>query len=171
VAPDNSKRYGAIVVLLILLLALSLFYYFDKEKEKSVAVKPQEEKKIAVTLDANESNITRVQESNEQENNSTKVVEEKHEHRLRIIPKAKVWVGIVDLDEERKKQAIISEAFDLNGSKKYLLTFGHGYIDIEIDDKVLHFQDPKNLRFLYSEGKLEQLGKEEFRSYNKGKLW
>ncbi len=90
---------------------------------------------------------------------------------LRIIPKTKVWVGYIDLANGKKKQTVTKNELDLNGSKDYLLTFGHGFIDIDTSGKLHSFEKSKGLKFLYKDGNLEEIDAQEFKRYNKGKLW
>ncbi len=88
-----------------------------------------------------------------------------------IIPKSKVWVGYIDLATDRKQQKIITEPLELNASKEYLLAFGHGYIDIDLNGKLREFKEPNKIKFLYRNGELRQIDNAKFKRYNKGKLW
>jgi hypothetical protein len=104
-----------------------------------------------------------------------KVVEPKKEKvvqkSLRIIPRTKVWMGYIDLETDKKKQTVTSKAVTLDPNKEYLLTFGHGYIDIEVNGELKEFKEAKSIKFLYKNGVLEKIDNDQFRSYNKGKLW
>jgi hypothetical protein len=90
---------------------------------------------------------------------------------LRIIPRTKVWMGYIDLETGKKKQTVTKGVIELDPNKTYLLTFGHGYIDIDINGELKEFKNPKKVKFLYKDGELEQIDNKTFRFYNKGKLW
>ena len=91
--------------------------------------------------------------------------------KLIIIPKTKVWLGYIDLTTHKKRQTVTKNPIELNASKNYLLTFGHGYIDIKIGDKIENFKKAKSIKFVYEDGVLKEISNDEFKARNKGKLW
>lgn len=119
-----------------------------------------------------EDNATHAESSLPDESGSAKKIEqEKKPQIFTIVPRTKVWVGIIDLTSGKKRQTISAKPIELNASKDYLLTFGHGYIDMKIDENTTSYKEPKHIKFLYQEGKLKRIGPKEFKRYNKGKLW
>lgn len=90
---------------------------------------------------------------------------------FKIVPKAKVWLGYIDLSDYKKYQKVFSDEFELNATKNWLLAFGHGHIDIEINGEVIKFKDPKNIRFSYIDSELKEISFEEFKSLNRGSGW
>lgn len=122
------------------------------------------------TSDRNESNYTTLTKSK-----PTQKVNQKQQNlsllSLRIIPKSKVWVGYIDLVSGKKRQTVTKKPLEINASKEYLLTFGHGYIDIEAGGKLYKFRKSVGLKFLYKEGDIQEITPKEFRKLNKGKLW
>ena len=90
---------------------------------------------------------------------------------LQIIPKSKVWIGYIDLDSGKKYQNVSSSQLSLDSTKNWLLTFGHGHLDIEVNGKLQKYETVKNLRFIYKNRELKELSLDEFKELNSGKLW
>ena len=80
-------------------------------------------------------------------------------------------MGYVDLDTHKKYQKTFKDEFDLDPTKDWLLAFGHGHINIEIDGVIKKYKIRKNVRFSYIDGKLEEISLEEFKRLNKGSRW
>ena len=182
---DRKKLYIAAVLVLLVLAAAMYFSLQSKEDDKAspsanteevkskrvvaeqnVSTEAHESKKQAVSAVSDENNDTSTL-SKEQ----TKKQQQAERHTFVIFPRTKVWLGIIDLDSGKKRQTVTSKSVELNASKNYLLSFGHGYIDIDLDGNKTSLKDPKSVKFLYKDGELKKIDNSEFRSYNKGKLW
>lgn len=90
---------------------------------------------------------------------------------LKITPKSKVWIGYINLNTGEKSQTVSLDKLSLDASKDWLLTFGHGHLDIEVNGKLHQYQTAKNLKFIYKDGELKELSFDEFKELNSGKLW
>ena len=90
---------------------------------------------------------------------------------LKIIAKSKLWIGYIDRTEDIKKQTIIKESLELDPSKEWLLSLGHGHVDIVINGELHEFRSPNNIRFLYKNGELKKLTFREFKILNEGRVW
>ncbi|MRI58244.1 MAG: hypothetical protein C6H99_01925 [Epsilonproteobacteria bacterium] len=90
---------------------------------------------------------------------------------LTLIPKKRVWVGIISLDDHSKRSLIISKPIELNVSKDQLIVTGHGLVEFDIDGQIKEFDDRGKLYFIYRAGELEQIDKKSFKRYNKGRSW
>jgi len=88
-----------------------------------------------------------------------------------IIPKQRVWIGMIYLDDYSKENYVTSSPIDINTSRDQLIVTGHGNIKIEIDGNVTDYKETKKLRFLYRAGDLEKIDKETFKKFNRGKNW
>ena len=119
------------------------------------------------------SEVATVEQNNTEAKVETKPKEEPKPlvHSLEIIPTTKVWVGYIDLESGKKKQTVTSKTLELNSSKEYLLTFGHGYISIKVDENTTQFKIPKSVKFIYKDGAIKMINSQEFKRYNKGRLW
>ena len=93
------------------------------------------------------------------------------ETALKITPKSKVWLGYIDMRDNVKHQSVFSDEFTLDASKDWLLSFGHGHINIYINGVVKEFTNPKNIRFSYIDAELKEISYEEFKTLNKGSGW
>lgn len=90
---------------------------------------------------------------------------------LKIIAKSKLWIGYIDRKEEIKKQTVIKKSLELDPSKEWLLSLGHGNVDIVINGVIQEFKTAKNLRLLYKNGELKQLTVRDFKILNEGRVW
>jgi hypothetical protein len=93
------------------------------------------------------------------------------ESSLKIISKSKVWIGYIDLGNRRQNQKTFSGEFTLDSSKNWLISLGHGLVDIEINGVLTSFKKAQNIRFSYIDSKLKEIDAEEFKSLNKGRTW
>ena len=90
---------------------------------------------------------------------------------LRIIAKSKLWVGYIDRTQNIKKQTIIKKSLDLDPSKEWLLSFGHGHLDIAINGELQEFKSSNNVRFLYKNGEVKKLTLRDYKILNEGRVW
>lgn len=91
--------------------------------------------------------------------------------KITIIPKQKVWIGIIYLDNYQRKQFLTSSPIELNTSRDQLIITGHGQLQIDVNGKIEDFNSVKKMRFLYRAGVLEVIDRKATRLYNKGKDW
>lgn len=83
----------------------------------------------------------------------------------------RVWLGYIDLSNNKKYQKTFSGEFELDPAKNWLLSFGHGTIDIEVDGVVKKYRKLSNIRFSYIDSQLKEIDGEEFKILNKGEKW
>ena len=88
-----------------------------------------------------------------------------------IHPKMRVWFGYIDLTDYKRYQKTFKGELHLDPSKEWLLTFGHGYVDIIVDGEIKKFTSKKGLKFHYKDGEVTQITNEEFKRYNRGRAW
>ncbi|MCX6075781.1 MAG: hypothetical protein NTW78_02720 [Campylobacterales bacterium] len=143
-------------------------------------IEPVVEKKFE---DSNESLLSAVnnnlQETNITSNINSVVAKEEIQKQdiqeraksLRVIPKAKVWMGYIDIKTNQKYEKNLEKEMNLDVNKNWLLLFGHGNLSIEVDGKLEEFNSSQNIRFKYVDGKFSQIDLEEFKQLNKDKKW
>jgi hypothetical protein len=90
---------------------------------------------------------------------------------FKIIPTNKVWLGYIDLATYKQGQKLFLDEFPLDPNKDWLLSFGHGYISIEVNGIIKKFKNPRNLRFSYTNGELKEINIKEFKALSKGSKW
>jgi hypothetical protein len=88
-----------------------------------------------------------------------------------IIPKKKVWIGMIDLETMKKSNRVTARTIKIESSKNWLIVFGHGYVSMDRDGELLNFSKRGKLYFIYKEGKLQEITKAEFKKNNQGKSW
>lgn len=167
---SNTFFYIALVVILIL---IGMSYSF---------ITAQEEEDVKVNIQNNET-IKIVQENILKINSDINITEEviveekieeeppQKELSFKIIPNTRLWIGYIDLTTHAKKQTTTSNPIELDPNKDWLLNLGHADIDIEIHGEIKKYNKSTNIRFLYKEQELKEVGTTEFRSLNKGSLW
>jgi hypothetical protein len=90
---------------------------------------------------------------------------------LRIVPRGKLWLGIIDAETHKRRVEIITKPLELDGEKEWLILTGYGYLDMECGDTIKKFTETDKLLFLYEHGVCQQIDQAEFKARNKGKLW
>ena len=91
--------------------------------------------------------------------------------KLVIEPKAKLWMGFIDLKSLKRSQKMTAQSVEIDPSVNWLIVFGHGYVKVQVGDETLDFSEPDKLRLLYEEGQLRQISTEEFKARNRGDNW
>ena len=71
----------------------------------------------------------------------------------------------------KRHQKTFKTALQLDPSKEWLLTFGHGLVDIVINGEVKKFTSRKGLKFHYKDREIEQISAQEFKRFNRGRSW
>ncbi|WP_281951515.1 hypothetical protein [Nitrosophilus kaiyonis] len=181
----ENKKYLILIILIIILIALFFIIFNGKKETKKEKVenkqKVKKEKFFSNEKNESETKTQSIQESESEENvtisdevNKTVSKEIKTEAILptiAIIPKQKVWIGIIYLDDYSRKNYITSFPIELNSSRDQLIVTGHGNIKIDIDGNITDYNSKGKLRFLYRAGELEKIDKETFIRFNRGKNW
>ncbi|OHE02776.1 MAG: hypothetical protein A3G74_04315 [Sulfurimonas sp. RIFCSPLOWO2_12_FULL_34_6] len=90
---------------------------------------------------------------------------------FKIKSKNNLWIGYIDLKTYEKHNKTFSGEFILDAQKDWLLSFGHGYITIEINNEIKKFNNATNMRFSYINSELKEIDFEEFKSLNRGNKW
>jgi len=102
---------------------------------------------------------------------SSSVEKRKKIEILYVHPKSNLWIGIVDLDTKKKRQFTTKEPIELNASKSYLISLGHGYVSFELDGEEFDYKEKSNIRFFYEPYSIKKISRQEFKKRNQGKNW
>lgn len=191
----NKESKTLLIIGVLAILAVAIFVYFQKsskpkniKKEIINANKTIKEKNSIVSInEENESNKTKEQPlldiKKEDQNislnldaNKTDVKDENLSKKailpsITIVPKQKIWLGVIYLDNYKRKAYLTSSPIELNSSRDFLILTGHGMLKTDIDSNITDYSDSKKLRFLYKDGKLQKIDKETFKEFNRGKNW
>ncbi len=90
---------------------------------------------------------------------------------LRIVPRGKLWLGIVNAETHRRRVETITEPLILDAEKSWLIFTGYGHLDMDCGDATTKYREDRKLLFLYEGGVCQLIDEEEFKARNKGKLW
>ena len=173
VAKKESHKNKYITLAIISLVLLSLFIYMFTTSKKANLNVELNNSSIKAAKEKIETIKTTpiVVEQKVYTSSSSSEAEKKVIKQIRIIPKSKLWVGIINLESNKKRQLTTSEAIELNASHNYLFAFGHGYLSIALDDNTTEFSEKRNVRFKYENHTLTQISLSEFKALNRGKNW
>jgi len=90
---------------------------------------------------------------------------------LVIKPRTRVWIGYINTTDKEKHQAVVKHILTLNPNKVWLISMGHGNVNITLNAKTTKYSSAKSIRFLYKNAKLKKLTITEFKKLNNGRLW
>ena len=179
-APKRKRNLTPIYLTFVLIIFVTIMLMsmsFDTSKEEITTLdnsaieyaKNNIEPIIDISI---EENITEENITNEiQDEKLPEIIEKVESNSFKITPKVKVWLGYVDLQTHKKYQKTFKDEFDLDPSKDWILAFGHGKINIEINGVIKKYKIKKNVRFSYLNGELKEISLEEFKRLNKGARW
>lgn len=178
-AASKKKRESTFTYLFIGLALLFTLLYFASRAPQSETIDIKEELTPALSVISDDNNDSALDTNSSQEGlmESTGVEEEIEIEpevkplSFKIVPKTKVWLGYIDLSDYKKRQTTFANELELNATKSWLLSFGHGHINIEINGEVTEFKDPKTVRFSYIDSELKEIGFDEFKRLNRGNGW
>lgn len=88
-----------------------------------------------------------------------------------IMPKQKVWIGIINLENGQKISSDTSKDVSINLDQRQLVVCGNGNIEVKIGEKVTKYNPSRPARFLVENGEMKFVSYDEFVELNKGKSW
>jgi hypothetical protein len=90
---------------------------------------------------------------------------------LSILPKYKVWYGMIDTASGEKTQNVTKEPILIDTTKSLLIIMGHGRVEIQYPEGKTLLDDKNTVYFLCEQGSLKQITQKEFMERNGGKNW
>jgi len=186
----SSKRKKNLTIVYIL-FALAVFaiaiYFTTKVATNTLSAHTKENKIIqnikneVIAEDNNVSetntideNITQPAEVTKKASQEPKVAIEEPKAVIKsfeIRARKKVWLGYIDVQTDKKYQKTFTGNFELDPTKEWLMIFGHGYVDVTINDETQKFHDKNTLRLLYKDGTVKKITTDEFKALNRGNKW
>ena len=88
-----------------------------------------------------------------------------------ISPNSKLWVGIIYLDNNKRKSFLGKEKLELNASRDQLITTGHGHFSMEFNGVMKKFTSKNPIKLLIRDGNISVISNKKFKELNKGSLW
>ena len=90
---------------------------------------------------------------------------------LSILPKYKVWYGIIDVANGEKTQGVTKDPITIDTAKNLLIVMGHGRVEITYPDGKTQLDDRNTVYFTSEQGAMKQISHKEFLERNGGKGW
>jgi hypothetical protein len=88
-----------------------------------------------------------------------------------ILPKYKVWVGMIDMSTGTKTQKITGEPIVVDTSKNWLIVLGHGMVEIDSKSGRQLLKEKNTVHLSIENGSIKQISQSEFLERNGGKNW
>ncbi len=145
------------------------------EENQSIAEENQSivKSKIESNSTKNVNNIVLPKEENKistKDKNITKTTISKKTTAF-IYPNSKLWVGIIYLDNNKRKSFLGKEKLKLDTSRDQLITTGHGYFNMEFNGVVKKFKSQNPMKLLIKDGNISVISNKQYKELNKGSLW
>ena len=181
VPKNNTKPFILLVgIIIIFIIIFSSVNFLSEDTnvvkvvkiDNSVIKNTQDNLKVKQEIQTNiEKKIELEHKDNVKQNVVQKLQDKNETLSFKIIPEREVWMGYIDLSTYKKYQKTFSEEFSLDPKKDWLLAFGHGNINIELNGIIKKFKNPKNIRFSYINAQLTEISLDELKTLNKGNRW
>ncbi len=88
-----------------------------------------------------------------------------------IIPGAKLWLGVIYLDNFKRKSFLGKDKFALDISRDQLIATGHGNFTLKISGETKKFHSQGPVKLLIRDGEASVISSERFKELNKGSIW
>jgi len=94
-------------------------------------------------------------------------------NNLYIVPTQKAWVGVIYIDDLSKRDYLIraNKKLKLDPSRDQIILVGHNKFKIFNNNKKKIFGSKKMVRFLYQNGNLREINKQEYLDLSAGVHW
>ena len=158
-----AKFYILAAVAIFIFVIFSYFNPFGETKVADVAIDNTNIQKATTSIAPKIEQVMLDEAAKEEEKRLSAT--------FKILPKALLWVGYINLETGEKKQKTFTDELALDPHGHWLLTLGHGNVDFDINGELTSYQTSRNLRFEYKDGKLRKIRSAEFIKLNKGEKW
>lgn len=93
-------------------------------------------------------------------------------HKLEIIPRSNVWVGIVYLDTRKKTSLLTSTALEIDLTRPQTIITGHGMLDLNNNGELTNYNQAEKMLFMVDEaGNFSQITLTQYNQHTKGLGW
>ncbi|MDD2781191.1 hypothetical protein [Sulfuricurvum sp.] len=173
---SNSKPKWIVVGVILIVLVMVAGYFLQGK----MSAMPQEEVmelttssvEVADEINITENNQTNIVTAGTTEMNVTEAASVNASGKeLTIRPIYKVWYGMINMATGERVQNITAEPIIVDTSKNWLIFLGHGRIEIDSSSEKTVLKEKETVRFLFENGILKQITKDEFITRNGGKNW
>jgi len=176
----------AIIIMIALYFSLKNSTIVSDEKIDNALIEDVKEKMLKDEIVKKEDNVSKIIVKKEDLNITKVVVKEKSKEvtkvttqikqqkkvetkSFKIFPKSKVWIGYINISNNKHFQKVVKGSLELDANKDWLLLLGHNQVRFELNGKKQTMKD--SIRFLYIDSKLKAITLQEFKKLNKGSKW
>jgi len=152
----ENKLYLSLIIGSILLFAIFFIFYPDNSANQETMADTSNH----IVEEAKQ----KIEDKNETENSakllkkeSGDIQEEKtpvKKDKFFISSQTNLWVGIKYLDDNKKESAIIKDGLELDPERDQIITLGHGYFKLQLNDQTIEPKVPNVHKITYKNGKL-----------------
>lgn len=129
----------------------------------------QEEKQLSVTP------VQEQVEKNTTEEIITPAITERESevfaNQAIIAPKIKLWIGVIYLDNFKRRSYLGEGNFSIDLSRDQVITTGHGEFTLKDDAQDLNFTRRTPVRFEVKDGLIKEISWSKFKELNRGNAW
>lgn len=129
----------------------------------------QEEKQLSVTP------VQEQVEKNTTEEIITPAITERESevfaNQAIIAPKIKLWIGVIYLDNFKRRSYLGEGNFSIDLSRDQVITTGHGEFTLKDDAQDLNFTRRTPIRFEVKDGLIKEISWSKFKELNRGNAW
>lgn len=171
---SKKKTYTTLLYAFFAVIIFVIVSYFSINFEQSIDIKNGNIDNSTIKNARANIELNTSSDLNESLDENITIVDEKQYKEKKtfiITPTTDVWLGYVDLNTHKKFQATITKSFELNASKSWLLTFGHGYFTTNINGIEKKYSDKKTIRFIYKDLNMTKITYTEWKKLDEGSKW
>ena len=89
-----------------------------------------------------------------------------------LVPRAKIWLGVVDLIAQKRKVITTKKPMPFSDPKgRWIVAVGHGRLELRVGDRPQKFNDSQKHFFLIEKGTAKEISHKHFQKLNKSKVW
>jgi cytoskeletal protein RodZ len=88
-----------------------------------------------------------------------------------ISPKTKLWIGVIYLDNFKRKSYLGDENFTIDASRDQLITTGHGNFVLHFNAETKEFPPQKPVKLYIKDGEISVITDKKFQELNRGSIW
>lgn len=179
---EKKQRINAVILGALLLVVVVITYLVlgSNEKETKIelnntAIEMAKANMKAMDSAASEATLAQaeaIQEAHRSEASEASVAAETVTYDDFIIrPRSSIWLGVIDADSHQRLTRTTDEPWRLDGSKRWLVVTGHGYVAFDCGESDSSYAQRERLLILYEGGQCRPIDEAEFRSRNRGRIW
>lgn len=101
----------------------------------------------------------------------TEKVSKRFEKEALIVPNTKLWVGVIYLDNKKRRSYLGEGNFSIDLSREQIITTGHGSFSLHVGDETIEYKQETPVRLWVKDGNITKIRWSKFQELNEGKPW